>query len=293
MNTTFFKSILDQSPICYAYYKELFNPSGKPTPYQVLEMSPSFAQMLGTTSAELVGTMFSAEIDQVDGPKTTWQELLNQVDFGGEPFELDYYSSAEHCNYRIKIFSPEKGYMVTTATYSSDAQQQEATLTQQRAAELERFFTVNLDLLCIADSSGRFLRLNHSWEKVLGYPLQELEGAMFLDYVHPDDIEATLGAMATLDQQELIFNFTNRYRCKNGSYRYIEWRSHPYGNLMYGAARDITEKVLEKEHLEAIIQTSQEFLQLSANSELDYQNITDVLRKITDRKSTRLNSSHH
>jgi len=115
--------------------------------------------------------------------------------------------------------------------------------------QLEKFFNVALDLLCIADTSGRFIRVNREWENVLGYSVAELEKKKFLDFVHPDDMEATIQAMSQLDEQNPILNFVNRYRRQDGSYRQIEWRSYPSGNLIYAAARDITEHMLAEEKL--------------------------------------------
>jgi len=108
--------------------------------------------------------------------------------------------------------------------------------------QLEEFFEINLDLLCIADVNGVFRKLNKSWEESLGYRVEELEGKVFLDYVHPEDLASTLEALGRLRNKEKVLNFTNRYRCKDGSYRYIEWRSHLYGDFIYAAARDITER---------------------------------------------------
>jgi PAS domain S-box-containing protein len=115
--------------------------------------------------------------------------------------------------------------------------------------ELDRYFTSSLDLLCIADLCGRFIRLNPEWEKVLGYTISELEGKAFLDFVHPDDIEKTLAAMATLEMEETVLNFENRYRCQDGSYRWIEWRSIPQEKMIYAAARDVTERKRTEEVL--------------------------------------------
>lgn len=112
---------------------------------------------------------------------------------------------------------------------------------QKRTQELDRFFSVALDLLCIADTNGHFHRLNPEWERTLGYPLEELEGRRFLDLVHPEDVEATLGAMRELAAQHEVLNFVNRYRCKDGTYRFLEWRSTPVGELVFAAARDVTE----------------------------------------------------
>jgi len=120
---------------------------------------------------------------------------------------------------------------------------------QEKTAELDRFFSNAIDLLCIADTDGYFRRLNAEWEKTLGYTLDELEGRRFLDFVHPDDLAATLETIAALDEGRGVFNFTNRYRRKDGAYRWIEWRSYPAGNLIYAAARDITKRLQAEEAL--------------------------------------------
>jgi PAS domain S-box-containing protein len=116
--------------------------------------------------------------------------------------------------------------------------------------ELNAFFTTNLDLLCIADVDGHFVKLNPEWEHVLGYPIAELEGNVFLDYVHPDDVDGTLQAIDSLSEQQDVVNFANRYRTKDGSYRWIEWKSHPVGDLIYAAARDITARKITELALE-------------------------------------------
>ena len=125
---------------------------------------------------------------------------------------------------------------------------------KERSDELERFFSVNLDLLCIADTDGNFLKVNSEWINVLGYSREYLEKSKFLDFVHPDDIPNTLEAMSKLSQQHEVVDFVNRYRAKNDEYRYIEWRSHPYGKIIYAAARDITDKIeTEKKYREIAI----------------------------------------
>lgn len=122
----------------------------------------------------------------------------------------------------------------------------------QKTKELEQFFLTSLDLLCIADIKGYFIRVNKEWEHVLGYDSSELEHHSFLEFVHPDDLQNTVETISTLGNQISILNFTNRYRCKDGTYRWIEWRSAPQGEYIYAAARDITErKLVEQELLHA------------------------------------------
>lgn len=120
---------------------------------------------------------------------------------------------------------------------------------REKNEELDYYFRSSLDLLCIANVSGEFLRLNPEWEKVLGYSLSELEGRSFLDLVHPDDLESTRNALAKLESQEEVLNFENRYRCKDGSYRWIEWKSRAVGPIIYAAARDVTERNRMREQL--------------------------------------------
>ncbi|MFB2939430.1 PAS domain S-box protein [Aerosakkonemataceae cyanobacterium BLCC-F154] len=121
---------------------------------------------------------------------------------------------------------------------------------QAKTEELDRFFSVALDLLCIADTDGYFHRLNQEWERTLGYSLSELEGSSFWDYVHPDDLESTLGAVADLINQKQVINFVNRFRCFDGSYCWIEWRSFPIGKLIYSAARDISDRKQVEQELQ-------------------------------------------
>jgi PAS domain S-box-containing protein len=118
--------------------------------------------------------------------------------------------------------------------------------------ELDRYFTSALDLLCISDTDGYFRRLNREWEATLGYPVKELEGRSLLDFVHPDDREQTLAELARLRDETEVLNFVNRYRHKDGSYRWIEWRSFPHGNLVYAVARDITKRKQDEEEIRGL-----------------------------------------
>ncbi len=131
---------------------------------------------------------------------------------------------------------------------TEERDRQAAALQLNEAKErLENFFSIAPDLLCIASLEGQFLKLNPSWQTVLGYPLSELENARFLDFVHPDDVEATIRTMSALSKGEMITGFTNRYRHRDGSYRHIEWRTAPHGNLLYAAARDVSERMRQED----------------------------------------------
>jgi PAS domain S-box-containing protein len=122
---------------------------------------------------------------------------------------------------------------------------------KQAEEERDRFFTLSLDMLCIAGFDGYFKRLNPAFERILGYSLEELQAQPFLHFVYPDDHEATRAAMRQLLGGGEVVSFENRYRCKDGSLRWMLWTATPFveQRLIYAAARDITERKAIEEAL--------------------------------------------
>ncbi len=118
--------------------------------------------------------------------------------------------------------------------------------------EVDRFFRISLDLLCIAGFDGYFKRLNPAWESALGWSLGELLSTPYIDFVHPDDRVATLAEAQKLTSGRLTVTFENRYRCKDGSYKWLQWNTVPVPEqeLVYAAARDITHVKAAEEKLQ-------------------------------------------
>lgn len=115
--------------------------------------------------------------------------------------------------------------------------------------ELDRFFLLSLDMMCVAGFDGYFKRLNPAWERVLGYSNAELLASPYLDFVHPDDRTSTTTVAGQVSGGGQLIAFENRYRAKDGSYRWLEWAAVPYPDeqVIYAAARDITERKEAKE----------------------------------------------
>ncbi|MGE5842113.1 MAG: PAS domain-containing protein, partial [Deltaproteobacteria bacterium] len=130
--------------------------------------------------------------------------------------------------------------------------------------ELDQFFRISLDLLCVANMDGYFLHLNPSWERSLGHTPEELLSKRFLDFVHPDDLERTCQAVSTMASQQTVTSFENRYRCKDGTYRWLKWTATPAGNLIYATARDATEHKLAEETLQERLRFEQLLSEVSA-----------------------------
>lgn len=111
----------------------------------------------------------------------------------------------------------------------------------QRAFPLNIFLSVSLDLLCIADEDGRFVRVNSEFSKLLGYEIEDIEGTPLIDFVHPEDLPSTLEAVRIINSGEDLPYFINRYRAKSGEYRYLQWKSSPFPPYIIASARDITD----------------------------------------------------
>jgi PAS domain S-box-containing protein len=150
----------------------------------------------------------------------------------------------------------------------SEARALRALQTEKDAArDLTTFFDVSLDMLCIRDMDLKFVKVNQAWEKVLGYSIQELEGAPMLPLVHPDDVADTSGHMERLRAEDEVMGFVNRYRHRDGSYRHLEWRARRMGDRVFGVARDVTERMAfeaeigaAKQAAEAANQAKSDFL---------------------------------
>lgn len=364
MENGFYKKLIEQSPVAYAYHKIICDNNGVPCDYEFIEVNSVFQKITGFKAPDIIGKKITEIVPDVLESGFDWVGFYGDIAINGGKKKIEQYF--EHLNkwYRVNAFSTEKYYFITlfidvteelnelnenrtlltalndfvfdlnedyvfenvytpddelflmptnqvigksisdlfpetTAWLFIDAikkaeqsQKKETVsfkspvpndrrwfsavikhvrkngrkrfimnvcdITEQKkyeqkllrkTEELDRFFTVNHDLLCISDHEGNFLKVNSSWETVLGYPDDFLEVSKFLDFIHPDDVEATHQRMEELKNQKPVLNFVNRYRCNDGSYRYLEWHSHPYGNFCYSSARDVTERKLMEDAL--------------------------------------------
>jgi PAS domain S-box-containing protein len=118
--------------------------------------------------------------------------------------------------------------------------------------DLDHFFALTPDMLCVADLGGRFIRVNTAWEEALGWTADELVSAPFVSFVHPDDVDATIAETAKLGRGDATLSFENRYRRKDGSFRWLSWRAVPVASrgLIYAAARDVTDEKRAARELE-------------------------------------------
>jgi PAS domain S-box-containing protein len=151
--------------------------------------------------------------------------------------------------------------------------------------ELAQFFDVSLDLLCIADFDGKILKVNKAWQKTLNFLEKDFVNSLYLNYVHEDDKSKTVEAMEILKSEGRLLNFVNRYRTKNGTYKYIEWKSQIYNNFIYAAGSDVTDKILAQQKLRESESTYKLIFENSPLGILHYNNhgiITEINDNFAD-----------
>lgn len=126
-------------------------------------------------------------------------------------------------------------------------------VTEKKKAEQERdlFYTKSIDMIGVAGEDGYFKQVNPAFEKTLGYTETEFLSQRFIELIHPDDIDKTIKEMDRLSMGFSTVNFINRYRCKNGEYKSIDWNVTPVGDSWYAIARDTTARLRAEEEIKA------------------------------------------
>jgi len=226
--------------------------------------------LTGITEADAIGKSLYELFPRVAG--TAADSLYKRVLKTRQPgrAESRYHLDGEEMVFELSAFPTHTGAAVLARDITADKRYEReirelnATLERRiarRTAELEeakddveRIFATSVDMICIADINGRFLKVNPAFHRVLGHAEEDLLSKPFLDFVHPDDRKATADVMHNVLARGIpVADFENRYRCANGSYRWLRWCSRPVPEegIQYAVAHDATsqKKVAEELHV--------------------------------------------
>ncbi len=120
---------------------------------------------------------------------------------------------------------------------------------RERTLQRDRMWTLSTDIMMVTNLETKILSVNPAWTTLLGWREDELIGASFYDFLHPDDIEATTAVRQNLVHGQMIQKFENRYRTKDGGAVWLSWKAVPDGDIIHSVARDVT---AEREQAEAL-----------------------------------------
>ena len=147
-----------------------------------------------------------------------------------------------------------EGRIVAAATVFTDI-----TGRKLRERERERFLSVGSDLLAVGDFDRRFLWVSPAWERTLGWTPEEITAREWLAFVHPEDLERTAAQAERVFAGEEVVAFENRYRHRDGTYRWLDWRvkSYPDEGRLYCAATDVTARKQAETERERLFEEAQ------------------------------------
>lgn len=220
-------------------------------PALIVECNPAAERMFGYIRAEMLGR--GSAFLHVDESRylALREELLEAVKHRGYYHRLDFEAIRQNgeifpCELSVAQLMGEDGRRLGWVAVVRDVSQR-----KRAEEERQRLFELSISMLCIAGMDGHFKELNPAWSATLGWSQEELKARPWLDFVHPDDVERTLGAGTRLAQGETMLGFENRYLCKDGAWRWLLWNSVPLikAGLIYCVVQDVTERKLMEAEL--------------------------------------------
>jgi len=150
-----------------------------------------------------------------------------------------------------------------------------------RTRERDRAWGLSQELLVIASPNGMLDEVNARWTEQLGWSEEELVGARFADFTHPEDLAGAVAAFTGIFDHPLVTPYEYRLRHKNGTYKWFSWTGSFQDGRIYAAGRHVTS---EREQAEALRQSQkmEAVGQLTGGVAHDFNNLLTVIRSSTD-----------
>ncbi len=227
----------------FALHEIITDEAGKPVDYRFIEVNPAFEKLTGLKAEEIKGKTVR---EILPGIEQKWIDTYGNVALQGTPIHFTDYNKDIGKYYEITSYSPQRGQFAVIFHDVSEHKR----IQEQR----DRIFELVPDMICIAGFDGYIKQVNPAFSKTLGWTEEEILSRPWIDFVHPEDKQATIEGGKRLIENGSVSGFENRYLCKDGSYRWLSWSdiTQPLEKLIYAVARDVTDlKNMEEERVKS------------------------------------------
>lgn len=275
-----FRALFDNLMDGYIYCKLNNSSDGQPVDFTFLEANKAFLKMFNASKEKIISKRATEVLRSIGCDFFPILKLCSEAAKNGGSFKLQKYSSLNKKWYLISVSSVESGCFAATFHDITDLK----TLEEEQC----RFFKLSMDMFSIIDFEGCFIEVSPAWEKALGFSRAEMLHKHFSSFIHPEDLAGTVDIMRQrfADGQSLQ-DFRSRYRCKDGSYRWLSWNSDFYTSegFIFSAARDVT---IAMQYEEKLNQTEEGYRVLVDSSPYGILLVEDSKIKFVNKEAIKL-----
>ena len=249
---------------------------------RIVDLNPAAARLLGARPEQVIGAAADSLLER-------FPSLSDHLNSGGESssFEIQTEVNGENRCYDVQL-SLLKGRGQRVA--GNLIVWHDITARRRAEQDLADFFTLSVDMIGFANLDGYFTRVNSAFEWTLGWTAEEMLKTPYIEFVHPADAQKTLRALARLDNGDSFHSLQNRFRCKDGSYRWLSWSAQRSGEgRLYAIARDIT----DLKQIEIALRESGTYLELLneiTRTTVEKSDFGDMLQTLADQLSRLFNA---
>lgn len=187
-----------------------------------------------------------------------WDELVCEPPFSEIEMRMNSMAKTESISFETIWAFAEAASMTLEGSVTRAPEEfggffayfHDVTASRRHQNEIGQIYELVPELICLVNEKNEFERLNPAWQSTLGFPPGEMLGKRFTEFIHAADVDTTESVAHSLFRGSRVNRYVNRYRHRNGSYRWLEWSAVRLTGrpVALGVARDITDrrKVEEK-----------------------------------------------